>query len=277
MITPADPHPSSSSAAALAAPGLDPLAAFLSGKRAGERLACHVPAVLHGACGPAAATLLDLSESGALVQIDDPAFLEAEARGGMPAYLELVQVHANGDIKLGFPGRDLTLGAAIVRWTAGSAGGEPSRLGLKFKRALSADEMTALRSGAALPLRAAPTGLASMPAAPTHAPRRGERFSALLFHALKPELGPLMAGQIVALGPDVVVLHLEGEADEARVAARLSSGALFLSVQRHGLTTFEKTARPGALRRAPDGRSLHVALLGTGPVPPALVPHLRRA
>ena len=114
----------------------DPLRAFLSGKRGSERHPCHVAVELQGALAPVSGVAFDLSEGGALVEINEAAFLEAEGGGGAQAYLELLTLHTQNGLQLAFPGHATKVGATVVRWTAGSEDHVASRVGLRFARPL---------------------------------------------------------------------------------------------------------------------------------------------
>ena len=206
--------------------GGDLLLSLFSGKRQVERHPCHVAATLDGAHGAAAATVLDLAETGALLQIDDPAFVHADQHGGLQAYLELLQVHAQPGLTLTFPQQDLRLEAKVVRWTVGTVGGEPSRVGLKFTRWLATEELQALRSGSPMPGR----GPAAVPPRPTHTPRRDARLQALVFLALRPEVGPLLGGSAIGFGPKQLVLRVPPGRAQPDLHTLLASGALFVTV-----------------------------------------------
>ena len=248
------------------------LLSLFGGKRQGERHPCHVAATLDGARGAAAATVLDLAERGALLQIDDPAFVQADQHGGFQAYLELLQVHGQSGLMLSFPQQDLRLEATVVRWTVGSAGGEPSRVGLSFTRSLAAEELQALRSGLPVPNRV-PT---AAPARPTHAPRPDARLQALVFLALRPEVGPLLGGLAIGFGPEQLVLHVPPGRAQPDLYTLLASGALFVSILEVPRTLYESTARYAHLAPSADG-GFDLTLSPRAAFPKALTKRLRRA
>jgi len=269
--TPSQPDPALDAPAPAAPAGADLLLELFSGKRGRERHPCHVPATLDGARGAVACTVLDLSEGGALLQIDDPVFTAADAHGGLQAYLELLQVHAQPGLALSFPEQDLRLESWVVRWTAGSAGAGPSRVGLRFGRALQETEVHALRSGTRLPTRP-PAEPASRP---THVPARDARLQALVFLALKPEVGPLLSGTATAFGPELLVVHLAAGRTEQDLKRVTGSGALFVAVIESPRTHYESTARFLALVANADG-SFKLLLAPRAPWTPALLKRLRK-
>jgi hypothetical protein len=247
------------------------LVSLFAGKRQGERHPCHVAATLDGARGAAAATVLDLAERGALLQIDDPAFVQADQHGGFQAYLELLQVHAQSGLALSFPQQDLRLEAKVVRWTVGSAGGEPSRVGLSFTRSLAAEELQALRSGLPVPSRVP----SSAPPQPTHAPRPEARLQALVFLALRPEVGPLLGGVPIGFGPEQLVLRVPPGRAQPDLYTLLSSGALFVTILELPRTLYESTARYTHLAPSSDG-GFDLTLTPRAPFPKSLSKRLHR-
>ncbi len=247
------------------------LRSLFAGKRQGERHPCHVAATLDGAHGAAAATVLDLAERGALLQIDDPAFVQADQHGGFQAYLELLEVHAQPGLMLTFPQQDLHLEAKVVRWTVGSAGAEPSRVGLSFTRALAAEELQALRRGTPVPCRVP----SAAPPRPTHAPKPDARLQALVFLALRPEVGPLLGGLATGFGPEQLVLRVPPGRAQPDLYTLLASGALFVSVLELPHTLYESTARYTHLAPAADG-GFDLTLVPRAPFPKALSKRLRR-
>jgi hypothetical protein len=258
-----------------ALPGEAELRALFDGKRDSVRHPCHVGARLEGARGPAGCTVLDLSETGALVQIDEAEFVAADQAGSLTTYLEMLQVHAKDGLTLAFPTHRLRLAAHLVRFTSGSAGVEPTRVGLRFDRTLSTDEVLALRSGANLPGPAAGHD-DPPPPPPTHEPRRGVRLSGLVFLALKPEVGPLCLGEPRRFGREHVTLRMAPGPTEGELRQRLESGALYVSLLEGNHVLHETTARVGGVLPGPDG-ALEVTLLSHGGWSAPLLRRLRSA
>lgn len=253
------------------APPDDPLRAFLSGKRQGERHPCHVAATLEGVLAPVAVTLLDLSETGSLVQIDEAAFVEAEQQGGTHAYLELLTLHGRDGLTLAFPGHALRLTAEVVRWTAGEAGQGSSRIGLRFGRALSPDEALALRTGSPVAHAEADRAAGGMPVvaeALPWIPRRPCALHALLFRADRPEMGPLVVGRVLGAGPAALALRVDGEKPLLHVAGLLAGHALTAVLAEAGKTLWEGPAQVGWVLPVADAtRAVDVGLACTDPLP----------
>lgn len=283
-MTPSSP-PSPPDTAAVAPPadpaapppaGTDPLLAFLSGKRQGERFPCHVPAVLEGRLAPVAATLLDVSQGGGLLHIDEPAFVEAEREGGTQAYLELLSVHAGGGLTLALPD-GLRLGTEVVRWTAGEAGQDVSRIGVRFARTLTPDELAQVRRGvgatpaARAASAAAADGDAALPALRRLplAPRRGALLQVLAFRALMPEAGPLVAGRALGADRDALAVRIEGERPLVEVAGLLAGHRLLVTLQERGLPLWESIADVAWIAPVEGAGSVDVGLALEQPAPRA--------
>lgn len=226
------------------APAEDPLRAFLSGKRQGERHACHLAVTLEGLLAPVAATALDLSTTGALVQIDEPAFLESEELGGTQAYLELLSLHSKEGLTLQFASHGPRVPAEVVRWTAGEAGQGVSRVGLRFGRALSDDEVRALRTGTPAREHAgqeqAERGMAdrwdadvSVSVLPL-VPCRGATLEVFVFHAQRPAAGPLIVGRALGAGPAALAVRLSAHRPVVEVAGLLAGNPLEVVLQERG-------------------------------------------
>lgn len=255
----------------------DPLRAFLSGKRLSERHACHVPAVLEGALAPVAATLLDVSHGGALVQIDEPAFLEAESGAGVQAYLDLLSHHASRGLRLAFPGHAFAVGASVVRWTPGSGPDDVSRVGLRFDRVLGDEELTALRTGtpAATPAEAHVAEEAAPRLLP-YAPRRGAVLQALVFRALRPEAGPVIAGATLGVGPEALALRVPGRRPLIEIAGLLAGHNLLLTLQERGVVLWESIAHVAWVAPVADGSAVDVGLAADTPHSKAVLKRFQR-
>lgn len=239
---------SAASAEPTVAPPDDPLRAFLSGKRQGERHPCHVPATLEGVLPPVAVTLLDISESGSLVHIDEPAFVEAEQQGGTHAYLEMLQLHARDGLSLALPGGALRLAAEVVRWTAGEAGQGGSRIGLRFGRVLTPDEVLALRTGSPVARAENQEPVGGMPVVAEvlpWVPRANCALHALLFRSDRPEMGPLVVGRVLGAGPAAFALRVDGERTLLHVAGLLAGHALTAVLSEAGRSLWEGPAQVG--------------------------------
>lgn len=269
LLPPQDPAPMTTQAEA---PGDAELRALFSGKRTSERHSCHFAAQLDGARGAAACTVLDLSTTGALVQIDDPDFVAADRARSMTTYMEMLQVHAKDGVALRFPAQERSVQASVVRFTTGAAGSDATRVGLHFSSPIDASDVEALRSGAALP------GSAPRLAAPrvTHVPKRGVRLTGLVHLALKPGVGPVALGVPTQLGSEHVTLSIDTLLAEGELRARLGAGALYLGLQEGALGLHETTARLGALVPKEHG-GYALTLLCKGDWPPSLKRRLKRA
>lgn len=274
-------EPSSAPPAELLAPQAppagDPLQAFLSGKRKGERHPCHLPATLEGVLAPVAATLLDISESGGLLHVDEAAFVEAEEHGGTRAYLELLSLHAKGGLTMALPG-GLTVRCEMVRWTAGEAGQGSSRIGMRFERCLSAEELTAVRQGQAVGSVAGARGEpepAPEPRRLPFTPRRGASLQVLVFRALMPEAGPLVAGRALGADQRELAVRLDGHRTLMQVAGVLAGHRLLVTLQEVGLPLWESIADVAWIAPVEGTGSVDVGLALESPMPKAARKRLR--
>jgi hypothetical protein len=254
----------------------DPLRAFLSGKRGSERHPCHVPVLLEGALAPVAGTAFDLSAGGALVEISEPAFLEAEGGGGAQAYLELLTLHTQAGLQVSFPGHATRVTATVVRWTASAEEQAASRVGLRFARALTPAELTALRSGVPTSERETAADWDSDVALP-YVPRRGTALQVLVFRALHPEFGPVVAGRALGVGPAGLALRMDGGRALIEVAGLLAGHNLLLVLQERGLVLWETVAHVAWVAPVPDGSAVDVGLIPDQPCPPAGMKRFRKA
>lgn len=254
----------------------DPLRAFLSGKRASERHPCHVPVQLEGALAPVAGTAYDLSEGGALIEIDEPAFLEAEGGGGAQAYLELLTLHSQAGMQVSFPGHATKVTASVVRWTASAAEEERSRVGLRFTRLLTPTELAALRSGVPT-AHPAPQASDDGDLALPYVPRRGASLQVLVFRALHPEYGPVVAGTALGVGPAGLALRMDGRRRLIEIAGLLAGHNLLLTLQERGLVLWESVAQVAWVAPFGDGSAVDVGLIADKPCPRAGMKRFRRA
>ncbi len=257
------------------APADDPLRAFLSGKRQGERYACHVAATLEGALAPVAATVLDVSATGVLLQIDDAAFVEAEQNGGAQAYFELLSLQGRDGLRLVLDGHDLTRRVEMVRWTAGEAGQGASRLGMRFDAPLSEAELDALRTG-----RTAALGDPQGPAAPAAerlpwVPRRRAAPQLLVFRADQPEMGPVVAGRVLGAGPRGLALRVDGERPLLDVAGLLAGHPLAFHLVERGVPRAQGLAEVAWILPVEGAAAVDLGLALEAPLPKAAARRFR--
>ncbi|MFM8979494.1 MAG: PilZ domain-containing protein [Planctomycetia bacterium] len=254
------------------------LQAMFDGKRASERFPCHVTALLDGTRGSAPCTLADISTGGALLRIDDPAFVRADAAGGPAAYYALLQEHAARGLLLSIPHRRLRVPCEAVRFIAGFAGGEAARVGVRFLAPLAPSEVANLCSGASLvpDQPPAPAARAPLPPAPTQVPAAGARLGGLVFHAAHAAWGPLAAGTLTGFDAQHALLRLPPGSDAARIAQRMANGPLTLCALESGRVLHESTVVLAALAPSADG-SLTLTLASAAAWAPALAARLGSA
>jgi hypothetical protein len=253
----------------------DPLRAFLSGKRGSERHPCHVAVELQGTLAAVSGIAFDLSEGGALVEINEPAFLEAEGGGGAQAYLELLTLHSQNGLQVAFPGHVTRVDATVVRWTAGTDEQQASRVGLSFARPLTPTELAALRTG--VPTASDDTLNADGELDLPFVPRRGAALQVLVFRALHPEYGPVVAGAALRAGPGGLSLRMDGSRALIEVAGLLAGHNLLLTLQERGLVLWESIAHVAWVAPLPDGSAVDIGLMSDTRCPDVCLRRLRKA
>ena len=94
--------------------------------------------------------------------------------------------------------------------------------------------------------------------------------------SLRPEVGPLLSGSVIGLGPKQLVLRVPPGRAQPDLHTLLASGALFVTVVELPHALYESTARLTHLAPAADG-GFDLTLAPRAPYPRALAKRLRRA
>jgi hypothetical protein len=122
-------------------PGEQQLRSHFQGRRVGQRFALTVSVELASRRQAFQACTVDISRSGALFLLEDPAFIAGLPGTALDPFTERVQRHFEGGLVVRFKGGVLRRRMEIVRTTAGGLGG-PGRplLACRFLRPLSRRE-----------------------------------------------------------------------------------------------------------------------------------------
>ena len=223
------------------APVDDPLKAFLSGKRRSERRASAVPLELRGPHGRFAATVLDLSEGGVLVRIDDEAFVDA----GPAGFLELVERHFQKGFEAWFTKEGLGIPAEVVRMMVDPDEGGHVRLGCRFQRELTPGETARLLLGDWEALTPVGPGGAKVHEPLPLAPRPGVLAFLLVYDDGAEVVGPRYTARVVGLSDHALAGRIEGPGvmEPATVASRLGAGAIRFRLLVAGAVLWESAGR----------------------------------
>jgi hypothetical protein len=109
------------------------------------------------------------------------------------------------------------------------------------------------------------------------APRRGAALQVLVFRALHPEYGPVVAGSALRAGPGGLSLRMDGSRALIEVAGLLAGHNLLLTLQERGLVLWESIAHVAWVAPLPDGTAIEIGLLADTRCPAVCLRRLRKA
>lgn len=209
---------------------LDPLRAFLSGKRSAPRVPIDVPVYLGGHHGPLEGGTVDLSLGGAMVYL--PIGDLRQVTDSEDIFV-CVQEHLGGSFDLRFDRAQVVLEAEVVRLVMRPDDPDHIYLGVRFVHDPTPAQISALGLGEidgadpSLPLEALP--LIPREGAPTWAVIHGG--------TLGTQHAPFQ-GDVIAMGERALGLRLE-QTSTAAVSRWLGRGALDVILLRDGRTLWQ--------------------------------------
>jgi hypothetical protein len=255
--------PAGDPAALVPDPGIDLLRRHFAARRGSERVPFRSDVLLLGNEGPVKARALDLSETGALVEVVDDLFVAEATSGRAGEMLALAERHLQGAIRVQLTSAGVVVEAAVVRMDLGTEAGSPLRLGCRFLRPLGVEERVLL-------------GLDVADAdARTLVPRRGTAPFLLLFQEGGATAGPLCAARVLAVVGRRIRALAESLPDAEWLSGRLRTSPLAFSLRGAGPTAWSGRARIASVDA--QARSIHVEILADADAPPKALRALRRS
>jgi hypothetical protein len=262
VVSPAASAPADAQAGLVPDPGIDVLRQHFAARRASERVPFGSDVLLLGNEGPVKGRALDLSETGALVEVVDDLFVAEASAGRAGEMLALAERHLQGAIRVQLTSAGVVVEAAVVRMDLGTEAGSPLRLGCRFLRPLGFEERVLL-------------GLEVAGGdAPTLVPRRGTAPFLLLFQEGGATAGPLCAARALAVEGRRIRALAEAVPDPQWLTGRLRSSPLTFALRGAGPTAWSGRARIASVEART--REVHLEVLADTEAPAKALRSFRR-
>ncbi len=260
---------------------MDPLRAFLSGKRKSERHVVSLPVTVSGVKRECEATAVDLSNGGVLLSLSEQELRQASARRNN-GYLQAIQDNFRDGFDVHFPSCRVVVEAELVRMSVQPGEDGLVFLGCRFRHALSMDQRTRLGLAGTVITKEGvdvlPTWLevAPMEHMP-YEPRPGRQTYALVYDRSDGLSGPRYAARVTGLGEAAVCIRID-HVELSNVTQRLGNGSQFrVSIVQGNKQLWASDATLVAARYLDTpGGGVEVALLADEPPGRNVTKHFRK-
>ncbi len=260
---------------------MDPLRAFLSGKRKSERHVVSLPLTISGVEAEFNATAVDLSDGGVLACIAESE-LQAVSSGKSGDYLGAIQNNFRDGFDVHFTSCQVVLEAELVRMSVQPGEEGVMFLGCRFRHEVSQEQRAILGlAGTVITedgVDVMPTWLevAPMEHMPFE-PRPGRQTYALVYDQSDHLAGPRYAARVTGLGEAALGIRID-HVDLSNVTRRLGNGSQFkVSIVQGSKQLWESAATLVAARYLDTpGGGVEVALLASDAPGRAVTKHFRK-